>query len=621
MVEGKLARSVGPILLAGGVVAIALSILLFASFSIYLSRAVEHSMPWVSDGSAFLYGIAFTGLLGGTGIAIGGFLRVTSGITRWREALERAIPGRPGTEDPVMKRAVLIELWSLPFMSVFFALAVQMAVIGGLYSRLVGFMAAGFLLLVIGGLAVLFRGLLQSEAVRIGFFVVNVALLVFLTWLTWLAAFTGYRLIWGFAGWGTGFGLRVVLQDRKGKLQATKAWRQRLKTWSSDHFSSRQYKTVASYTAILALFAGPGALLMTAPAWNCQTHEFTVTPQQAQQADLVMYYTSGFYTHHYVVDIAKEFNVTLTLGWNNGVGLLNTTNGTAGQEMVQFMKYANEQGVPIEIFQTYQGYHWEDFLAGQAGEGVWTLFKSWLVDNNVTVQYMLWDIEDGSRPSDITGMDAFFPFVEIRGLAQRTRELPAVRAQFERLVADAAAMGVKTRITTFGPSDTFDGDDDTNRLGGLISYAIADLIANESVDYVSTMAYTNHWGDIPPEEMGGYESVYENARMQRHLHPNHVGIDIGNINGAGETTIESVVDQVNLAIAGGATSVRLFNGASWVNGWSYVVEGPEWGYDGTRALFAAIRQGGTTRYTENTTYHVNTFQPLFLDCVLNIMKM
>nr|MDO8114876.1 hypothetical protein [Candidatus Sigynarchaeota archaeon] len=30
---------------------------------------------------------------------------------------------------------------------------------------------------------------------------------------------------------------------------------------------------------------------------------------------------------------------------------------------------------------------------------------------------------------------------------------------------------------------------------------------------------------------------------------------------------------------------------------------------------------GAACFTENTTYHVNTLQPLFLDCVLNLIKM
>ncbi len=616
--EAKLARFIGHILFVGGIVSITLSMLLFASFSIYLSRAVEHAFPWVSDGSAFLYGVAFAMLLGGTGLAIGGFLRLASRDARMREWLGRALAGHTGKRDPDTRRAVLVLLWVLPFVAVFSALAVQIAVVGNLYSRLVGLMAAGFLLLVASVLVVLFRGLLQSVSVRVGFFVANGALLAFLTWLMFISAFTGYRLAWHFTAWGTAFGAYVVRLDWLGRLQQGR--RERLASWVSEHFSRRQYKTVVSYVAILALFAGPGTLLMTSPYWNCQTFEFTVTPEQAQQTDLVMYYTSGFATHHYVVDIARDFNVTLTLVWDPAY-YYNSTIGTPGYDMVEFIEYANNESVPIEMFGTYNGFHWEDFLAGPLNEEVWSHFTSWLVTNNISVQYVLWDIEESSRPSDIAGLDALFPFVEVRGLNQRIRELPVVREQFEKLVANAAAMGTKTRITTYGPGETFDGDVDTNLLGGLISYAFPDLIANGSIDYVSTMAYTNHWGDIPPEQMNGYESVYDNARMLRQLMPDRVGLDIGNINGAGMNTIESVVNQVNLAIAGGATSVRLFNGASWVNGWSYVEIGPEWGDSGTRALFTAIRQGGTASFTENAGINTGSFQGLFLDCLLNLIKM
>ncbi|MBN2154182.1 MAG: hypothetical protein JW839_22195 [Candidatus Lokiarchaeota archaeon] len=552
------------------------------------------------------------------GLAIGGFLYIASTDARTRDWLGRALAGHTGRRDPSVKRALLVVLWALPFMATFTVLSVQIAVIGDNYSRLVGLMGVGFLLLTISGLTILFRGLMQSISVRIGFFIANVALLGLMTSLLWISAGTGYRIVWHFAAWGVGFGAYIMRQDWLGRLQQNR--RDRFMIWVSEHFSRRQYKTAASYMAILVLFAGPGTLLMTAPCWNCQSFEFTVTPEQAQRVDLVMYYTSGFATHHYVVDIARDFNVTLTLAWDPTY-YYNSSAGTPGYDMVEFIEYANNQSVPIEMYSTYNGFHWEDLRAGVLNEEVWSHFKSWLSTNNITVQYVLWDIEDSSRPSEIASMEYLFPFLEVRGLAQRMRELPDVRAQFEKLVADTAAMGAKTRITTYGPGDVFDGDADITLLGGFASYDLVDLIESGSIEYVSTMAYTNHWGDIPPEQLSGFESVYRHARQLRHVMPNAVGIDIGNINGAGMNSTRPVVEQVNLAIAGGATSVRLFNGASWVNGWDYVWNGPEWGENGTRDLFTAIRQGGVARYTENAVLNHGDFQNVFLDCVLNLMKL
>ncbi|NMC03740.1 MAG: hypothetical protein GYA24_00945 [Candidatus Lokiarchaeota archaeon] len=617
MARETLDRSIGPVLLACGIAAITLSTVLFASFSIYLSRSVEKAMPWVIDGSSFLYGIAFSFLLVGTGLSIVGFLRHASRSVKLRDWLGKALAGHTGKRDPSMKRAVLVVLWVLPFMTVFSALALQMAIIGNILGRLTGLMTAGFLVLIAGGLLILTRGLLQSVAVRAVFFVIYAAFFAFITFLLWISAYTGYRLVWHGCAWGTGLGLYIVVQDWKGRLQQGR--RDRLVTWVAEHFSRRQYTTAASYLAILALFAGPGTVLMTSPYWNCQTMEFTITPAQAQQTDLVMYYTSGFATHHYVVDIARDFNVTLTLAWDPSY-YYNSSPGTPGHDMVEFIEYANNLSVPIEMFSTYNGFKWKDLLAGSLNEEVWSHFKSWLATNNITVQYVLWDIEDLSRPSEISSMEYFFPFLEVRGLAQRTRELPDVRAQFEKLVRDTAALGAKTRITTFGPGDVFDGDADVSILAGLANYDLADLIENGSIEYISTMAYTNHWGDIPPDQLGGFESVFRNARQLRRLMPNAVGLDIGNINGAGMNSTGPIVEQVNLAIAGGATSVRLFNGASWVNGWDYTWDGPEWGENGTRALFTAIRQGGTARFTENPGINAGDFMNVFLDCLLNIMK-
>nr|MDO8110649.1 hypothetical protein [Candidatus Sigynarchaeota archaeon] len=528
-----------------------------------------------------------------------------------------------------MKKSLFIVLWALPFVSAFLVFAMQATVVGILYTRLAGMMATGLLLFIVGGVVLLFRGLLQSKSVRVGFFLLNGALLGFFTYTLWLAAFTGYRLLWGFAAWGTGAGVYDILAERKEPRKQN--WKQRFGTWVSVHISRRQFRTSISYMGIMVLFAGPGTLMMTAPAWNCQTREFTVTPQQAQQTDLVMYYACGtpneYTTHHYVVDVAKELNVTLSLAWPADV-YYDLANGTLGHEMADFIRIANAKGVPIEMFPLFDN-SWEYIIAGRYFPGInltlnwygyWSLFQNWTARENLTVNYVLWDIEGGSLPSEIANMGDLYPLVAVLGLAQRARETPAVRAEFDRILAETAAMGAKTRITTWDPTDAMDGDEDIQLLDGQVGYIFLDLIANESIEYVSTMSYTNHWGDIPPEQLAGHQAVYENARMLRRLHPNHVGICLGNINGAGLTTIEAVVNEVNLAIAGGVTCVRLFNGASWVNGWSYVVEGPVWGFNGTRALFTACRQGGIGRFTEYAKPNADRFSSVLLDVGLNLFK-
>ena len=245
----------------------------------------------------------------------------------------------------------------------------------------------------------------------------------------------------------------------------------------------------------------------------------------------------------------------------------------------------------------------------------WTLFKSWLSLNNCSVNYVLWDIEEGSSPSDIAGLIPWLPTTLVIGLAQRTRELPAIRAVFSQILSETLAMGAKTRITTYSPLEN-----NEQLYNGLIGYLFPDLVANGSIQYISCMQYANRWGDVNPDQLIGLERVYDTADQEREVDPNLVGIDIGNINGNGKTTIAEVINQYYLAIAGGATSVRLFNGASWVDGWNYTVVGPTWGINGTRALFEACRQGGIGTFTENQDWNTMEFGNVEAEIGLNLLK-
>jgi hypothetical protein len=386
---------------------------------------------------------------------------------------------------------------------------------------------------------------------------------------------------------------------------------------------------------VVALLAIHGTFMLDAPYWNLQEREFSVSDQQAQSTDIVLYYACGtpteYSAHHDVIDVARDYNATLSLAWH--VQYFNdTAPGSLGHEMANFTRDANAKGVKIEYFPCFH-FNWEYILDGGFFSSVgitldwheyWTLFKNWTIREGISVDFILWDMEGGSSPSSMAGMigaEWYLPTSRIVGLEQRERELPIVRAEFERIIAETAAMGAKTRITTWSPSDALDGDHDLLLLLGQFAYVFDDLIQSGAIEYVSTMAYTNRWGDVHPDDGFGRQGVYESARQLRSLHPDEVGICIGNINGNGLTTIEQVVNEYYLAIAGGVTSVRLFNGASWVNGWNYAVVGLAWGANGTRALFEACRKGGTGRFTENLERTVWQFTNEFqFDLILNLCK-
>ncbi|NMC06652.1 MAG: hypothetical protein GYA24_15650 [Candidatus Lokiarchaeota archaeon] len=58
-----------------------------------------------------------------------------------------------------------------------------------------------------------------------------------------------------------------------------------------------------------------------------------------------------------------------------------------------------------------------------------------------------------------------------------------------------------------------------------------------------------------------------------------------------------------------------------MSGWNYVVVGPAWGANGTRALFEACRHGGTGRFTGNLDRTLWQFtSELQDDLILNLAK-
>jgi len=528
-----------------------------------------------------------------------------------------------------MNNKVFILLWVFPLYTVILAFAIQATVVGFLYMRLMGLICTGLLVMIAGGSVILFTILLKSKFFRFLLVVIYPALLVLILVAMVMSAFNGYRLLAIIGVWGTVFSAIDFKKEFKSYFK--RHVYPMFIPWWREHLSIRQFKIIGANIVLTMLFAGPGALLMCSPLWNLSTFEFTVSAQQAQQTDIVFYYACGtpteYSSRHDLINIAKEYDVTLSLAWH--VDYYDDTDpGSLGYEMAEFIKVANTNGVKIEMFPCFH-FNWEYILDGGYFESVdmtlnwteyWNIFTSWLASESITIDYVLWDVEGGSGPSEIAGLNGYLPPYQLRGLAQREREMPIVRAEFEHIIAETEAMGAKTRITTWSPNDAMDGDSYMQLINGQIGYIFPDLIASGKIEYVSTMAYTNHWGDIHSDQMHGRQLVYENARMLRRIHPDKVGICIGNINGNGLTTIQEVVNEYHLAIAGGATSVRLFNGASWVNGWNYAVVGPEWGIAGTEALFEACRQGGKGTFTEYANWSFNPLSGLLFDVGLNVQK-
>lgn len=534
---------------------------------------------------------------------------------------------------PPARRHLRLLAWLGPAIGLGLFFLIQGLVVGVRYTRVFGVMLAGLLLLGAGAIILFYYILFRSSFIRVAFIWINLGSLVTCIVAMAIVSFHGFRLLTAVAAWGFVAGTWLHRDD------FTRVRRRipfkKVPRWLKERFPRREVRRLAAVVVVTGLLGVHGTFLFAAPYWNLGLQEFEVSDQQAQDADIVLYYACGtpaeYSTRHDLIDVARDYNVTLSLAWH--VQYYNdTTPGTLGYEMANFTRAANAKGVKIEYFPCFH-FNWEYILDGGYFEAAgltldwheyWTLFKNWTAREGISVDYVLWDMEGGSSPSSTAGMEGwewYLPTSRIIGLEQRKRELPLVRAEFERILGETAAMGAKTRITTWSPSDALDGDHDLLLLLGQFAYVFDDLIQSGAIEYVSTMAYTNGWGDVHPDDAFGRQGVYESARQLRSLHPDEVGVCIGNINGNGLNTIEQVVNEYYLAIAGGATSVRLFNGASWVNGWNYTVVGPEWGANGTRALFDACRAGGTGRFTENLARSLWQFEhELVFDLVLNLAK-
>jgi hypothetical protein len=520
--------------------------------------------------------------------------------------------------------------WLLPIWGYCAYFCYDLITTGAKYSRLVLLMSIGESLLILTALLLGSVFVVKLSGMQILIAFANIAGLIFILYSIIITQFAKYHLAFGFMIWTFVFSILALKKNIPGMKKRMKDMWTNKKMYNFTRFGHKIKENVVTLI-LIALVLISGILFISTPNWNLQTQKFTITDEQAQETDIVFYYASG--TNGYIgkeglLDVCVDNNVTLSLAWH--IDYYNdTVPNTLGYEMANFSRNANAKGVKLEFFPCFH-FNWEGILEGYFFKNVnltldwyeyWTYFKNWTKRESIDVDYILWDIEGGTIPSDVLDLNTHDQLNDrMVGSAQRERELPLIRAEFESILDETQIMGAITRITTWDPLDALDGDHDIQLFGGQIGYVFEDLIENETIEYVSSMSYTNRWGDAHPDIIMGRERVYENARIARSIHPNNTGICIGNINGNGLTTIEEVVGEYRLAVAGGATSVRLFNGASWVLGWDYKVKGPEWGVNGTRALFEQCRKGGTAQFTENKNATYYQFGYLNADIGQNFFK-
>lgn len=174
-------------------------------------------------------------------------------------------------------------------------------------------------------------------------------------------------------------------------------------------FKTKQTKIKAISLSVMFLL---GAILFVSPFYSKKTYTFEVTDTQAQNYELVLYLPATTEA----VNACRDANATLS--FNMVQSLFNISNPT-GMDYANIVDYANQEGVSIEIWPLFDsgGYH---YISARNTVHLWALyhdFHNWTEYHNITVDYVLWDIEDWIQKEDLnyTGWACNIPVLNTIG--------------------------------------------------------------------------------------------------------------------------------------------------------------------------------------------------------------
>ncbi len=414
------------------------------------------------------------------------------------------------------------------------------------------------------------------------------ALVAFMAFTLLLMAIFEFRFLYFIftaAMWGGVFGIRVLVDLRRD-------WR---KKEVSFRISLRgRTKTIAGLLAMSIT----GTFLFAAPYYASAARTFQVTEAQAQSYDLVLYWGDQTRMNTTLVGICKEARATLSFNMPESFF---DVNDLVGNYCATIINYSNQKGVKVEVWPLfdgskgqYVGYnHTEEMM------GLYDKFQAWVEAKNVTVDYLLWDIEEGAR-YDYAGWAKDIPVLGMIGnwsetiqeMHRRAANWTATLDAWTTVLQKSLADGHLPRATTNPmPEDLLDGDSDMQKWNGMPSFDIRD-----QYEYISMMIYRGcEWGGARTPEY-----VYQSVRSLHNTQPGQTAVCIGCINFAPYPTIASVQNDVRLALAAGADSIRIFQGQSWVDG----AYGPANGITGLRDLLLAVRHGGSAQFTPDPSYEL-----------------
>jgi hypothetical protein len=378
-------------------------------------------------------------------------------------------------------------------------------------------------------------------------------------------------------------------------------------------FKDKRTKILAiSISAVFVL----GAISFVSPFYNNKTYTFEVSDAQAQNYELVLYYPNTIGG----VNACRDANATLS--FNMPQSWFNVSNPN-GIDMANLVSYANAEGVLIEIWPLFDsgGYH---YISARNTEHLWELyadFHNWTDYYNITVDYILWDIEDFVQGEDLNyeGWAQNIPVLNSLGnlsmygvtLMDNLHNWNYIIEEWKLMAVQALNDGHIMRGTVNPRSwDYADGDFDLS-----IAYYMPSYELLPEFQYISSMIYTGcEWGMAAGG--AGSEYVYQSLTQMKRVNNGPLAVDLGCINYIQYQNITAVKNDVMLAVSQGADAIRLFQGGSWVNGWI----GPAHGYSGLNDLLQACRTGGTGSYRHTGVFDMMFVGGTIADIIVDFFK-
>ena len=245
---------------------------------------------------------------------------------------------------------------------------------------------------------------------------------------------------------------------------------------------------------------------------------FTITNQQAQSFDLVVYFPDFSEINSTICQIFQEVNATITIGMSENQFNVSNPDSITAANAVSLL---NAYGVRVEMWPLFDNAldgEYPNFNNVNDWSRLYNAFENWTLRNNLNITYLLWDIESvGYTPNQTEFQSWPMPFQYFGKLATYSEYEKNTNIQWEAAIQTIETIGNQSRAdnhimraTTAGFIwDLFAGDDHLQRDFNLPAWD-----ASPAFEYVSMMAYRGCEGGGTP---GGSSSVYETVRASSQL--------------------------------------------------------------------------------------------------------